>query len=183
MVDDPTTMDIAQIVAEHHTAVFRYAYRLAGNVPDAEDLTQQAFLTAHEKLGQLRKEGSARSWLLTILRNQFLKNCQKRSPIAAEDLRLSMEAIPAATAEEPRVDQERLQQAIDDLPANYRVVLAMFYFEDCSYREIAEKLDVPMGTVMSRLARAKGHLRSKLFAPGCHAAAAGPCQSTVSQGG
>jgi len=183
MVDDPTTMDIAQIVSEHHAAVFRYAYRLAGNVPDAEDLTQQVFLTAHEKLGQLRKEGSARSWLLTILRNQFLKNCQKRSPIVAEDLRLSMEAIPAATAEEPRVDQERLQQAIDELPANYRVVLAMFYFEDCSYREIAEKLDVPMGTVMSRLARAKGHLRSKLFAPGCHAATAGPCQSTVSQGG
>ena len=56
-----------------------------------------------------------------------------------------------------------LQAAIDELPAEFRVVVAMFYFEECSYREIAEKLDLPMGTVMSRLARAKGHLRAKLF--------------------
>ncbi len=61
------------------------------------------------------------------------------------------------------MDTAELQAAIDELPAEFRVVVAMFYFEECSYREIAEKLDLPIGTVMSRLARAKGHLRSKLF--------------------
>ena len=61
------------------------------------------------------------------------------------------------------VDSAELQAAIDELPAEFRLVVAMFYFEDCSYRDIAEKLDVPIGTVMSRLARAKGHLREKLF--------------------
>ena len=61
------------------------------------------------------------------------------------------------------MDSAELQAAIDELPAEFRVVVAMFYFEECSYREIAEKLDLPIGTVMSRLARAKGHLRAKLF--------------------
>ena len=56
-----------------------------------------------------------------------------------------------------------IQQALDELPEKFRLILVMFYFEDCSYREIAEKLDLPMGTVMSRLARAKGYLRSRLL--------------------
>ena len=66
----------------------------------------------------------------------------------------------------------RLQAAIDDLPPRYRVVLAMFYFENASYREIAEQLGLPMGTVMSRLARAKGYLRNELVPADGQAASA-----------
>ena len=182
MADDRAAMDIAQLVAEHHQTVYRYAYRLTGSIPDAEDLTQQVFLTAHQRLGQLRRETSARSWLLTILRNYFLKSRQKRRPIPAENLRLNMDTLPAEAPREPQVDQEKLQEALNELPPHYRIVLAMFYFEDCSYREIAEKLDVPMGTVMSRLARAKGQLRAKLFQPGCRTEVSRH-QTTVSQGG
>jgi RNA polymerase sigma-70 factor (ECF subfamily) len=182
MADDRAPMDIAQLVAEHHQAVYRYAYRLTGSVPDAEDLTQQAFLTAQQRLGQLRREASVRSWLLTILRNYFLKSCQKRRPIPAENLQLDMNTIPAVLPDELDIDRERLQQALDELPPNYRVALVMFYFEGCSYREIADRLDVPIGTVMSRLARAKGQLRAKLFQPDRHTEV-GPHQTTVSQGG
>ncbi len=74
-----------------------------------------------------------------------------------------METIPAEPPNGEAIDQERLQRALDQLPTPYRVVLVMFYFEDCSYRQIAERLDLPIGTVMSRLARAKGHLRAYLF--------------------
>jgi RNA polymerase sigma-70 factor (ECF subfamily) len=182
MADDRAAMDIAQLVAEHHQTVYRYAYRLTGSVADAEDLTQQAFLTAQERLGQLRREASARSWLLTILRNYFLKSCQKRRPIPAENLQLNMNTIPAVIPDELDIDRERLQRALDELPPKYRLVLVMFYFEECSYREIAHRLDVPIGTVMSRLARAKGHLRAKLFEAD-RRMEVGPHQTPVSQGG
>ncbi len=76
---------------------------------------------------------------------------------------MNLEMVPAKDENGQAVDSAELQAAIDELTPEFRVVVAMFYFEDCSYREIAEKLDLPMGTVMSRLARAKGHLRSKLF--------------------
>lgn len=182
MVDDRAAVDIVQLVAEHHQAVYRYAYRLSGSVPDAEDLTQQVFLTAQEKSGQLRKAESVRSWLFTILRNNFLKSRQKRGPVPAEDLRLNMNTIPEKPLAGGDIDREALQQAVNDLPAKYRLVLAMFYYEDCSYREISDRLGVPMGTVMSRLARAKGHLRSRLFGAGGRRAAPSD-RSTTSQRG
>ncbi len=165
MADERARMDITQLVAEHHQAVYVYAYRLAGSVVDAEDLTQQVFLVAQQKLGQLRKIESARSWLFTILRNCFLKSRQRKRPVPVTNIQLNIDTIPAETPEEKEIDSERLQEAIDQLPDAFRLVLVMFYFEECSYREIAERLDLPIGTVMSRLARAKGHLRSKLFEP------------------
>ena len=78
-------------------------------------------------------------------------------------LGLNLELVPAERQSDQAGNSAALQAAIDELPAEFRVVVAMFYFEECSYREISEKLDLPMGTVMSRLARAKGYLRSKLF--------------------
>jgi len=163
MDGDRVSMDISRLVAEHHQAVFRYAYRLTGSVPDAEDLAQQVFLKAQERLHQLRRAGSARSWLFAILRNYFIKSCQKRSPVPAGDLSLDVETIAAEVGEDAAIDRERLQAALDELPATYRLAVTMFYYEGCSYREIAEQLEIPIGTVMSRLARGKRQLRSKLF--------------------
>ena len=60
------------------------------------------------------------------------------------------------------MDLEQLQPALDELPEEFKVVVLMYYFEECSYKQIAEELDVPIGTVMSRLSRAKSHLRAKL---------------------
>jgi RNA polymerase sigma-70 factor (ECF subfamily) len=182
MVDQRPTADIGLLVTEHHEAVFRYAYRLTGSVPDAEDLTQQVFLAAQLKLGQLRNIDSVRSWLFTILRNFFLKSCQKRVPTPAGNLRMNIDAIPDTPPSGEDIDRERLQVALSQLPPNYRVVLVMFYFEGCSYRQIAEQLDLPIGTVMSRLARAKGHLRAKLFEPDSRSAS--PTRpSAAKQGG
>ena len=165
MAGVPARMDIAQLVAEQHRAVYAYAYRLSGSVADAEDLTQQAFLVAQQKLGQLRKVESARSWLFTILRNSYLKDRQRPRPVPAASLRMNVNTIPARIPSDEDIDREQLQKALSQLPDEFRMVLVMFYFEDCSYREIAERLDLPIGTVMSRLARAKGHLRSMLFEP------------------
>jgi RNA polymerase sigma-70 factor (ECF subfamily) len=163
MVDDAEAMDIAQLVQDHHEGVYRYAFRLTGSAADAEDLSQQVFLTAQQKLGQLRKAESARSWLFAILRNCFLKGQHKWRPIPAEDIRLDVDRIPIEMPDEGGIDPGQLQEALNQLPESYRLVLAMFYFEDCRYREIAERLELPMGTVMSRLARAKSCLRAKLL--------------------
>jgi len=157
-------MDIVQLVAEHHQAVYGYAYRLTGRAADAEDLTQQVFLKAQAKIGQLRNTESARSWLFAILRRRFLKTAHRRSPIPAAALDMNVESIPARVPRAEEIDREALQRALDGLPPAHRMVVTMFYYEGCSYREIAEKLRVPIGTVMSRLARAKAYLRAALTA-------------------
>jgi RNA polymerase sigma-70 factor (ECF subfamily) len=162
MVDMPSQVDIANLVAEHHRAVYQYAFRLTGSVPDAEDLTQHVFLAAHRNIAKLRNIGSVRGWLYTILRNRFLKEKQRRWPLPAADLQFDMDAVPDIPPAET-IDQERLQEALNQLPDASRVVLVMFYFEESSYREIAEQLRLPIGTVMSRLARAKARLRAVLF--------------------
>ncbi len=155
---------IAQLVAAHHQAVYRYAFRLAGTVQDAEDLTQKVFLAAQGKIEQVRIMGSMRSWLFAILRNCFLKDRQRRSPSLAVDLSLDMDGVPGVAASDP-ADRDQLQHALNRLPEMFRLVVVMAYFEGCSYREIADRLEIPIGTVMSRLARARGHLRSLLFEP------------------
>jgi RNA polymerase sigma-70 factor (ECF subfamily) len=157
--------DITQLVLDHHEILYRYAYRLTGSVADAEDLTQQTFLVAHEKLGQVRQADCVRGWLFTVLRNGYLKNCRRTVPLTAASLGFDLDTV-AAKADDRPFDSEELQQALGELADEFKLVLLLFYFEQRSYREIAEILQVPIGTVMSRLSRAKAHLRSKLFPSG-----------------
>jgi RNA polymerase sigma-70 factor (ECF subfamily) len=155
--------DLARLVAEHYAVLFRYAYRLCGTVPDAEDLTQQTFLSAQSNLSQLRDPNSARSWLFAILRNAYLRMNRKPRPTPAATLKLNIDELPEEPTDDLPIDQELLQNAINELTDDFKLVVVMFYFEGLSYRQIAEQLRLPLGTVMSRLSRAKGHLRARLF--------------------
>ena len=150
------------LVGEHHAAVYRYAYRLTGSPHDAEDLTQQTFLAAQRKLDQLREPGHARAWLYTILRNTWLKELGRRVPVCVTRLDLEFDDLPAAEPVAVEVDAERLQMVMDELPRDFKLVLLMYYFEGSSYRDIAAELSLPIGTVMSRLSRAKAYLRRRL---------------------
>jgi RNA polymerase sigma-70 factor (ECF subfamily) len=161
-LDGGPVLDIATLVAEHHAVLYRYAYRLTGSVSDAEDLTQQTFLSAQLKLDQLRSSSSGRPWLFAILRNCYIKTKRTQSPLTAASLDMDMNSVPDELPGESWIDQEKLQAAINELPDEFKLVLLLFYFEECSYREIAERLSLPDGTVMSRLSRAKNHLRCKL---------------------
>jgi RNA polymerase sigma-70 factor (ECF subfamily) len=155
---------IAQLVEAYHQAVYRYAYRLAGSVADAEDLTQQTFLIAQQKLDQIREPEKADRWLLAIARSRFLKNCRRHHPVPAANVDLDMDCVAVEPLPDDQIDGELLQLALADLPDQYRVILVMYYFEELSYRDIAGELEVPLGTVMSRLARAKSRLRTLLAA-------------------
>lgn len=164
MAEHESRADITQLVADHHAVLYRYAYRLSGSPVDAEDLVQQTYLTALRKLDQVQSANAFRSWLFAVLRNTYLKSCRKRALVHAADWEISLENLPEEVREPPRVDSQELQAALDELPAEFRVVVLMFYFEHRSYKEIAVELDLPLGTVMSRLSRAKSHLRMRLTA-------------------
>ncbi|MGD9722388.1 MAG: RNA polymerase sigma factor [Pirellulales bacterium] len=161
MAAEGAPLDIGPLVVEHHQALYRYAFRLTGSAADAEDLTQQVFLIAQQKLEQLRDARCARSWLFTVLRNDYLKARRQRLPLPAASLELDINGVPDETIES-EIDSEQLQAAIDSLDDDFKVTLLLFYFEQQSYREIADTLGIPLGTVMSRLARAKSRLRACL---------------------
>jgi RNA polymerase sigma-70 factor (ECF subfamily) len=162
MGGDRAKTEITQLVLDHHREIYAYAYRLCGSVADAEDLTQMVFLTAHEKLAQLRNIAKARGWLYAILRSHFLKQCRKKRPVPAATIEMNFDELAGPVEEASDIDRERLQNALAELPDTHRIVLVMFYFEQCTYQEIAERLEMPIGTVMSRLARAKTRLRNQL---------------------
>jgi RNA polymerase sigma-70 factor (ECF subfamily) len=119
------------------------------------------FLTAQQKLDQVRDVGKADRWLLRIVRTCFLKSRRRKRPLTG--IEMSVEEIADRHVDDD-IDRERLQLALDELPDEYRLVVAMFYFEELSYKEIASELELPIGTVMSRLSRAKGRLRHRLLA-------------------
>jgi RNA polymerase sigma-70 factor, ECF subfamily len=159
MPDRAAPLAIAQLVADYHEPLYRYAYRLSGSAADAEDLTQQVFLIAHQKLDQVRDAQCVRGWLFTVLRNCYLKG--RRKGIGLPIAELDVNTLPADPPAEV-IDCQELQAALDTLGDEFKLVVVMFYFEHRSYREIAEQLEIPLGTVMSRLARAKTHLRERL---------------------
>ena len=153
---------VQQLVDDHYVALYRYAYRLTGSASDAEDLTQETFCKAQVHLHQLRDPARAKSWLFCILRNAYLhklRGDKHQRCVSLSDLNDLPERPRGPLLE---VEPEQLQQALNELPENFRTPVILYYFEDFSYRDIAEQMDLPLGTVMSRLARAKAHLRARL---------------------
>jgi RNA polymerase sigma-70 factor (ECF subfamily) len=155
-------VDVRQLVIDHHAVVYRLAYRLTGNQADAEDVAQQAFLQAQQHMHQLRTPENPVPWLCAIVRSCWLKSFRRQRPVAAGSVDLNVDEVAEPLADEDQFDFERLQSALDDLPDEYKLVVTMFYFEEASYKEIAAQLEIPIGTVMSRLARAKSQLRKRL---------------------
>jgi RNA polymerase sigma-70 factor (ECF subfamily) len=159
-------LTLPQLIRDFSAPLYRYAFRLAGQASNAEDLVQQTFLVAQQKLHQLREAERASAWLYAVLKSCFLKSRRKPRPVNFDE-----QFPPDSIADQPDgdatgawLDREALQLALSELPDEFRIVVLMFYFEDLSYKEIAEQLEMPIGTVMSRLSRGKAHLRRRLEA-------------------
>lgn len=161
-----------QLIDAHYEALYRYAYRLSGSAADAEDLTQEAFGKALARLAQLREPDRVKAWLYRILRNGYLRRVrdERRHRVIPLDAVGDLPERPGDEA--PEIDPARLQVALNDLDEAFRTPLILYYFEDFSYRDIADQMDLPIGTVMSRLARGKAYLRSQLAPPESGEAAA-----------
>jgi RNA polymerase sigma-70 factor (ECF subfamily) len=153
---------VTPLVQEHYESLYRYAYRLSGSAADAEDLTQEAFLKAQAQLATLRDPDRAKPWLFAILRNAYLHRARSDRAHRQVSLDAVGDLPDDPPPDVPEIGPEELQRALTDLPEGFRTPVILFYFEDMSYRDIAEQMDLPIGTVMSRLARAKAHLRVRL---------------------
>lgn len=158
---NPDQSNLSELIEQHYSVLYRYAFRLSGSVADAEDLTQQTFLTAQQKLKQLRQPDQVRGWLFTILRNHFLKSVRRKSevPLLVDD-----PVTTDADVSDQEIESEQLQAALAELTEDFRIPIVLYYFNDFSYRQIADQLGIPVGTVMSRLSRGKRWLRNRLAA-------------------
>ena len=153
-------------------AAYRLAWAIVRDSDDAADVVQDAYLRAHAAFAGYRGD-SAHAWLLAIVRNSALRILRTRSRhanvISFEAAGHGAHAFSADPSPESRAAQRgeivRLQRALDDLPVPYREAILLREIEGLSYREIAEVLGVPQGTVMSRLSRGREQLRVSLAEP------------------
>jgi RNA polymerase sigma-70 factor (ECF subfamily) len=150
--------EFERIVMPQARGLLRFARRLTGDMPSAEDLAQETLLKAWRGFHQFRDGTNARAWIYRILVNTFHEQGRK---------------IPAApltsAASSPAIDRLEMAQALDALPEEHRTVLLLAVVEGFTCREVAEILSVPLGTVMSRLSRARQSLREKLAPAAAHA--------------
>jgi RNA polymerase sigma-70 factor (ECF subfamily) len=140
-----------QLVDAHYTPLFRFALSLTKNPSDAGDLTQQTFFIWAKQGHALREEAKAKSWLFTTLYREFLR-------IRRRGERMTALEVDMVTGMDAGLVVEALQE-VDEV---YRVPLTLFYMQDLSYKEIADMIEAPIGTVMSRLSRGKAQLRTAL---------------------
>jgi RNA polymerase sigma-70 factor, ECF subfamily len=157
-------VDFAGLVDRHYGALYRFALSLTRTEPDACDLVQEAFHTWAEKGCQLQDPTKAKSWLFTTLHRSFLKRQQRvvRFPeVELSAAELDLPTLPPALVE--RLDGRLAMELLGRVDDPFRAPLALFYLEDCSYLEIAEILDIPLGTVKSRIARGLAQLRELLL--------------------
>jgi RNA polymerase sigma-70 factor, ECF subfamily len=156
----------------HANALYRTAHYLTGNAFEAEDLTQETYLRAYRAFSGFRGE-NARAWLFAILRHAFLDECRRRGRLVTVELddgengALARadggEWVPSAETEAlRRLPSEAIERAFAELPAEWRLVVLLADVEDFAYREIADVIGIPIGTVMSRLHRARKRLQDAL---------------------
>jgi RNA polymerase sigma factor (sigma-70 family) len=153
-----------QLVDAHYGPLYRFALSLARNGSDAGDLVQQTFFIWATKGHGLRELSKAKSWLFTTLYREFLRGRRRDSRSSSlEDLPPG-EKEPAAEDVDrvSRIDAAAVMVALQTVDEMFRAPLSLFYIEDMSYQEIADTLEVPIGTVMSRLSRGKAQLRMAL---------------------
>ena len=151
------------LVNRHYRQLYLFALSLSRNEHDASDLVQEAFRRWGLKGHQLRDPDKAKSWLYKTLYRSFLDSRRKSSRWAP--LEEQHEENPPGTEQphpERSADQAQLLAALQQLPEQFRLPLTLFYLDDCSYKEIATILGVRIGTIMSRLARAKDNLHEQL---------------------
>lgn len=149
-----------ELVSRYRDVVYHLAYRMAGNRADADDLAQETFIRAYDRLGLYRHEYAFRSWVCTICanlaKNRFRKEARRRE---AEDGHADFAADVAARADAPRDPRaERLNAVLARLPERLRVPLVLRHTEGMSYEEIAKVLSIRLSAAKMRVARAREHV-------------------------
>ena len=156
-----------EVVEQHSDRVFRLAYRLTGNRPDAEDLTQEVFVRVFRSLDSYTP-GTFEGWLHRITTNLFLDGARRKQRIRFDPLsderaaRLTSDSPPPDLALADRTFDDDIEVALATLPPDFRAAVVLCDVEGLSYEEIAEIMDAKLGTVRSRIHRGRSMLRKAL---------------------
>jgi len=164
--EDPHALRIQEHLLPHFDLIYRCAFRLAKKPQDAEDLTQEAFFYAIKNFAQLNDLEKAKNWLFSILRNLFFKELEKKKKRTYIDFDVVSNTLSSTVNLENEFikneTQLQVRQVLDKLDERFKKPIKMFYYERMAYKDIAESLSLPMGTVMSRIARGKIYLKREL---------------------
>lgn len=164
-----------QLVTQYEKKVYSIAYRLVGNHEDASDLAQEAFIKVFKSIKNFRGDASFSTWLYHVvsnvcrdyLRKNKLKTSSLDEPVVFEGECLERQIIDSSLGPNQIAEQKELQAYVQklilQLPDDYRLVLVLREYMDFSYEEIAKEMNITMGTVKSRLNRARNMLKDKLL--------------------
>jgi len=160
-----TPRELRERLHRQRTRLYRVAFSWCHDAALAEDLVQDTLTRALERAGQLREADRLEPWLFAILANRWRDHLRSLRPY--EDIDALEELLPDGGDSPERVDErgeiaDQVRAAVARLPLGQRQVLTLVDLEECSYAEVSGILDIPIGTVMSRLARARERLRSAL---------------------
>jgi RNA polymerase sigma-70 factor, ECF subfamily len=155
-------------VRQYHRLLYGIAYWWTGSRTDAEELTQEAFFQAYRSRSGLRDIEAVKGWLVGILRHCYAQMNRKghgKVEVSLDEMMDEFGDLKQTSISAPDLNQAlALHQSLDRLDERHRLPIVLFYFQDLSYREIAEALELPLGTVMSRLSRAREMLHISLSA-------------------
>src|ERR1700693_3667692 len=181
--DDQPLAGFEELAMPLFDSLYSFARWISHGSDDAEDLVQETYLKALRSFASFQPGTNFRAWMFRILRNTFLSSRTKFERRVTEALDSEEDGPePAVETETPetilmnRCDFQLVQRAIDDLPVHYRETLLLCEVEEMSYQEIAEILSIPIGTVMSRLARARKTVRESILS-----APSGPLSTDLSR--
>lgn len=146
-------IDLERLVDQHYAALYRFALSLAGHESEACDLVQETYYLLSTKGHQVNDPSKMKSWLFTTLYRLFTNSRRRLVRFPQHELSEVEQELPEVTPPPIRVDWEILSRCLARLDETFRAPVALFYLEDYSYNDIAEILNVPLGTVKSRIAR------------------------------
>lgn len=156
-------LEFESVVARFYEPLYRFAFSLVRSESDACDLTQQTFYVWATKGHQLRDPSKVKTWLFTTLHRQFLESRRKLARFPQHDLEDVEHELPSIMPDAAhRLDSAQVFDALSAVDEIYQAPVALFYLEDCAYKDIAEILDVPIGTVKSRISRGIAQLQRLL---------------------
>ncbi len=156
-------LDFEELVNRYYPLLYRFAFSLTRSEADAGDLTQQTFYLWATKGHQLRDKTKVKSWLFTTLHREFLEKGRRSTRFPHFELDQVSQDLPVISqASVNQLDSSAVIEALSKVHPDFRAPLALFYLEDCSYKEIADTLEIPIGTVKSRLYRGLSQLHTQL---------------------
>jgi RNA polymerase sigma-70 factor, ECF subfamily len=156
------SVDFESLVARYYEPLYQFAFSLARSEADACDLTQQTFYIWANKGHQLRDASKVKTWLFTTLHREFLELRRRQTRFPHVELEMAADELPHATTTMNQIDAAHVLGTLARVDEIYQAPVALFYLQDYSYNEIAEILQVPLGTVKSRLSRGIGQLQQLL---------------------